>query len=202
MKPISSALPQLRMADDTQTGTPPSEHGSAIALSGGTSVQPRAIIERKPAVNLEAALCSLQDCGLSLTYEVTGSRFPASGGWEPVMSLRVKRSEVVDHKQALKIANALEAPARIELIIEWLTMCAALTAQPKEETAGTDLKLRLLSERLQEWPGDIVHDALKDWPVKNKWFPTLSELVAECESRMGNRAQIVSTVKSITWSKT
>lgn len=191
MKKISSALPPLRTPDDTQTGTQLSAPGSETPQSGVTNVQPKAIMQRPPADNLRAALFSLQECGLSLTYEVTGSRFPKEGGWEPVMSLKATCSEQIDAEKARKILDALEAPAPRQMIIEALTMCAALTAQPKEDSGGAELRFHGMAARLAEWPGDVVLSALHHWPTRNKWFPTLSEIIAECDARMGNREEII-----------
>lgn len=103
----------------------------------------------------------------------------------------------MDLDRAGKIIDALDAPAPIEKIIEWLTLCAALTAIAKEEDASATLKLKAYAERLCDYPGDVVHKALKEWPDKNKWFPTWAELRAECEVQCGKRGEFVNEARRI-----
>lgn len=196
MKPISSAIPPLPTADDTQTGTQLSAHGSETRSSGALSVQPNRLLERSPAANLAAAVSSLLDCGLLVRHEVTGSRFPPEGGWEPVMSLTVTSSDSLETETAEKIVDALGAPAPRDKLIEWITVCAVLTVATKDDELSGELKMRAYAERLAEFPGDIVHAVLEEWPRKSKWFPAWAELEAAIQKHMGIRPLLIDRVRS------
>ena len=191
MKPISSAITPLLKAASQQTGTPPSESGLETRSSGAVSVQPDRLLERSPADNLAAAVWSLQDCGLSVKHEVTGSRFPQNGTWEPVMTLTVTPSELLEADKAERIIDALEAPAPIAKLTEWVTVCAALTAAPRDDDMTSELRLRVYTQKLADFPGDVVRKVLADWPSQSKWFPVWAELEAAMDREMGIRPRLI-----------
>ena len=195
MKPISSAIPQPRLGELTPTGTQLSAPGSATRSNGAMSVQPERLLARTPAENLAAAVSSLQDCGVSVKHEVTGSRFPESGGWEPVMSLTVTSSDSPDRDTAERIVNALSAPAPHEKIMEWLTICAVLTAAPRDDDMTAEFRMKVFAGELANYPGDIVRQALSDWPHKSKWFPAWRELQDVLEKHRGIRPMLVDRVR-------
>lgn len=191
MKPISSAIPPPRQAEPTPTGTPPSERGLETRSSGALSVQPDRLLDRSPADNLAAAVWSLQDCGLSVKHEVTGSRFPSNGTWEPVMTLTVTPSESLEADKAERIIDALGAPAPVSKLTEWLTVCAALTAAPRDDDMTSELRLRVYTQKLADFPGDVVRKVLADWPSQSKWFPVWAEMEAAMNREMGIRPRLI-----------
>jgi len=195
MKPISSAITLPPMESGSKTGMPGSEPGLETRSSGAVSVQPDRLLERSPADNLAAAVWSLQDCGLSVKHEVTGSRFPETGGWEPVMSLTVTASDSPDRETAERIIAGLSAPAPQDKIIEWLTTCAVLTAAPRDDDMTAEFRLRVFANELANYPGDIVRQTLADWPRKSKWFPAWRELQDVLEKHCGIRPMLVDHVK-------
>ena len=195
MKPISSAIPPLRQDEPTPTGTQLSAPGSATASSGAVSVQPDRLLDRSPADNLAAAVWSLQDCGLFVKHEVTGSRFPTNGTWEPVMTLTVTPSESLEADKAERIIEGLAAPAPIAKLTEWLTVCAALTAAPRDDDMTSELRLRVYTQKLAEFPGDVVRKVLADWPSQSKWFPVWAELEAAMNREMGIRPRLIEQVR-------
>lgn len=111
------------------------------------------------------------------------------------MSLTVTSSDSVEAEKAERIVQGLTAPAPQAKLVEWITMCAALTAQPRDDDMASELKLRAYVEKLAEYPGDIVNAVLKDWPGKSKWFPTWAELKAALDKHMGIRPLVVEHVR-------
>ncbi|TNE58633.1 MAG: hypothetical protein EP341_03185 [Sphingomonadales bacterium] len=111
------------------------------------------------------------------------------------MSLTVKLADEVDLETAEKTLNGLTAPAPKDSIIEWLTMCAVLTASAKDDDMTSDLKLKLFASKLSAYPGDVVKHALDAWPDTHKWFPTWSELLTEIERMSDIRPAIVERVR-------
>ena len=192
MEQIGSAITGLPQQGETQPsliGKPHGETGSAIA------VQPERLLARSPQDNLAAAVSSLQDFGISVSHEVTGSKFPKNGGWEPVMSLMVRQVGEIDMAGAKAVIDGLAAPAPRSSIIEWLTICAVKTVSSRDDDTASDLKLKMFASKLQEYPGDVVKNALDAWPDTHKWFPTWSELRTEIERMADIRPAIVERVR-------
>jgi hypothetical protein len=112
------------------------------------------------------------------------------------MSLTVTPSGSLEAERAERIVSALEAPAPQAKLIEWVTLCAVLTAQPRDDDMTSELKLRAYVEKLAEYPGDIVREVLSDWPGKSKWFPTWAELKAALDKHAGVRPLLVDRVRA------
>ena len=112
------------------------------------------------------------------------------------MSLRVKRADVVDHAGAKAVIDGLAAPAPRASIIEWLTICAVKTVSARDDDMASDLNMKVFADDLGQYPGDIVHHVLKEWPERNKWFPSWSELRDEIDRLSGLRPEIIRRVRS------
>lgn len=206
MKQIASAIPghlNPEKRDESSTGSERGRTGSLTRTSGQLPAKPEKpsaqhpdIIERLPKQNLEAAASQLRECGLSVKQEVTGSRFPEGGGWEPIVELKFANKDDCDWEGVQKAVNGLMAPAPIDQITEWLTILAVETASKDEGEQISQLRLRVLSERLTEYPGDVVRVVLRDWPLSNVFFPTAFKPLADAlNARMGNRRRIVARLR-------
>ena len=208
MKPISSAITPLKIGEHSSTGTPDSGHGLARPDSGSVSVQPDRLLERTPADNLAEAVSSLQDCGLSVKHEVTGSRFQTrfkgdleTTTWEPVMTLTVTPSESLEADKAERIIDALGAPAPVSKLTEWLTMCAVLTAAPRDDDMTSELRLKVFTQKLADFPGDVARKVLADWSSQSKWFPVWAELEAAMNREMGIRPRLIEQARRCIYAK-
>jgi hypothetical protein len=129
---------------------------------------------------------------LSLKQEVTGSKFPEGGGWEPIVELKLANRDDCDWHGVQRVLNELMAPAPVEQIVEWLTIMAMETASKDEGEVISKLRLKVLSERLTEYPGDVVRVVLREWPLRETFFPNAFKPLNDALSaRMGNRRKIV-----------
>lgn len=113
------------------------------------------------------------------------------------MSLTVTPSGSLDRDKATQIVDALAAPAPADKLTEWLTVCAVLTAQPRDDDMTSDLKLRVYAEKLAQWPGDVVRHVLDEWPSKSKWFPTWNEMEAALDRHNAHRPMVVQKVREV-----
>ena len=113
------------------------------------------------------------------------------------MSLTVTPSGSLEAETAERIVNALRAPAPREKLVEWVTICAVLTAQPRDDDMSAELKLRAYVEKLSEYPGDVVREVLNEWPGRSKWFPTWAELKAALDKHTGIRPMLVDRVREV-----
>ena len=202
MKQVGSVIPGFQNLDqqgENSTGKPHGETGSLTRISDQLpekpvkpNVQHPAVVERMPKQNLEAAASQLRELGLSLKQEVTGSRFPEGGGWEPIVELKLANREDCDWLGVQRVLNELMAPAPVEQIVEWLTIMAMETASKDEGEVISKLRLKVLSERLTEYPGDVVRVVLRDWPLHETFFPNAFKPLSDAlNARMGNRRKIV-----------
>lgn len=213
MKQIGSATPGYLSPERTGESSTGSEHGKTGSLTQTSDqllaklAKPKeqhpAIVAREPKQNLEAAVSQLPECGLSLQIEVTGSRFPEGGGWEPIVELQFSNEDDCDWLGVEKVLNELMAPAPVDQIHEWLTIMAVETASKDEGEAVSQLRLKVLSERLQEFPGDVVRVTLHEWPMTNVFFPrAYKELHDALNVRMGNRKRIAAKLRHAIKKKT
>lgn len=202
MKPIASAIPgqlSLEKMDESSTGDERGKTGLQTQLSDqlpARSEKPSAqhpeVIQRPPKQNLEAAASQLRELGLSLKQEVTGSKFPEGGDWEPIVELKFSDRDDCDWHGVQTVVNELMAPAPVEQIVEWLTVLAMETASKDEGEAISKLRLKVLSERLTEYPGDVVRVVLREWPLSQTFFPNAFKPLSDAlNARMGNRRKIV-----------
>ena len=201
MKSISSVttgvLQQVEM-QQSSTGQRHGATGSDALVTTSESTQPVAIRDRNPAANLEAALSQLSVYGLSLKVEVTSSRFPQGGGWEPVQEVRGKVAAHCDWGGVSKVLSELMAPASRETLMEWLTVLAVETASRNEDEGTAQLRFATLAERLSAHPGDIVRYTLRAWPETHRFFPTSwKELRSELDSRIRERRMIADAAQRI-----
>lgn len=60
----------------------------------------------------------------------------------------------------------------------WLGEVMLLTARRKEDDDDLAARLHVYTRRLSEYPKDMVRAVLREWPNRNKFFPTWCELKA------------------------
>jgi hypothetical protein len=70
-------------------------------------------------------------------------------------------------------------PAPDEMIVAALAECAALCCRKADGDEMNDAAVRAYVARLRSVPADCALTALKDWPNRNKFFPTWHELQSE-----------------------
>ena len=146
----------------------------------------------------DAALCRSLTSTLGVTaIPRTEYRFPADGD-----AYRVTvgcNFDIRDHAAipaALdKIEQAL-TPASPEHCEGWLVMLQAATAHRADSGATSAVAYSLYAAELRQWPADVAKAACeriargKPCQSGTNWFPTLAELVKECERLASNRKAI------------
>lgn len=113
------------------------------------------------------------------------------------MSLAVQATGEVNTDTATRIVNGLMAPANDQKIIEWLTICAALTVDKKEDAASSEVRLHAYVSKLRQYPGDVVRKTLDEWPDRSKWFPAWEDLAKAMHAEMGIRGSVVERVRDL-----
>lgn len=75
------------------------------------------------------------------------------------------------------IQEAAEAPAERREVIKALTKVRALTAARSADTTDLAVVFAAMADELAHHPGDLVLAALAEWPRREKWWPSLREIV-------------------------
>lgn len=87
------------------------------------------------------------------------------------------------------------APAGTDLASKKLTELRALTAHRAKDDGDMVLTAVAYTQRLAQYPADVVAAACDGWADREQWWPSWAELKAECDKRMRGRLQIRETLR-------
>lgn len=165
-----------------------------VKAPAAAAVMHKAVLARDPETNTEAALSRLAGFSLKavLRHKLVFPTDPKTGeqkGWREVMD----RCELVagpnaDLMAGQGVLSELLAPASDNDIQLWLVELSTITARRSEGAEDAALTLVAYTSRLNQYPGDIVRQTLKDW--SGKWFPTWGELKEILDARVAPRLAI------------
>lgn len=116
-----------------------------------------------------------------------------SHGFEGV---RVTDVAVRAHADPKAIAWCLERiegmcePSEPNLAAKKLAELRVLTVHRARDAGDMELMAGAYTQRLAEYPADIVVAACDGWANREEFWPSWAELKAECDKRMRGRAQI------------
>lgn len=83
-----------------------------------------------------------------------------------------------------------------DFAITELVRCFSVTASKDDEPFQLKAQLAALADELIRFPADAVKGACRDWANKNKWRPTLFDLVESCERRSQVRMKTMQALRS------
>ena len=87
-------------------------------------------------------------------------------------------------------------PPTTEQAENWLAMLQAATAGGKKSHEGAMLTLALYTGALKRYPADVALRACEQLAMRCSWFPTLGEIVAECDRYAGPRKAMLSGIEN------
>lgn len=189
-----SGLPRAAQTVASSTGLRPGGGGSALTAT--ENARQWLLAQPSPAQATKALQTSLQS---SLNVEVsveTRMMFPEEGKPYPVpsgSSVRVLSPENVE--RAVARIEAAMTPATKEQAEEWLVMLQSATSGGKRSAAGAVVALELYAGALSRYPADVAREACQSLATA-KWFPTLGELLAECDKLSGPRETMLAALKA------
>jgi len=102
-------------------------------------------------------------------------------------AIQVRGEVPVAWRDAIGFFTKPAAPAFAAMEV---TRLRTLTTKRKEGEFDLELSITAISEELSVYPEDIVQTVCRDWARKNRFFPVLAELIAECEKFMVLRRAI------------
>lgn len=193
-KPSASTQTNSPRNSPTTTSPEPANSPTGIELSGRGLATLRNFLQNEKTPNSAALnrqiLASLKsDCGSRLVIKTRcDSDYNA-----------IDEDIAITGKIPEKWRDALEyitRPANGRTVAAEVTRLRTLTAKRAEGEFDMELSIGAITEELQPYPEDIVRTVCRDWARENKWFPTLSELIAECDALHMPRLKLLNAVSS------
>lgn len=76
-----------------------------------------------------------------------------------------------------------------------LSALEAATVQAKRSDTSFEMRARVYTQILSEYPADIARAACRSWRSREKWWPTEAELRAEMRPHAARREAMLSAVR-------
>jgi hypothetical protein len=97
---------------------------------------------------------------------------------------------------AYRKVEAAMAPPTTEQAENWLAMLQVATAGGRKSQEAAMLTLALYAGALKRYPADVALKACEELAVRCSWFPTLGEIVAECDRYASPRQAMLTGIES------
>lgn len=97
---------------------------------------------------------------------------------------------------AFRKVEAAMAPPTTEQAENWLAMLQVATAGGRKSHEAAMLTLALYTGALKRFPADVALKACEELATRCSWFPTLGEIVAECERYASPRQAMLNGIES------
>lgn len=194
MKPIGSATTTILSKAASATGMQHGEHGALMRSSSAEIAQ--WLASKGPAEVDSAAVSRASSRGVELKVKTDAKAvYDDNGNMVDYITFARGCDAIGDDGAKAVVAVDLEnfcTPAPIEAIEGWLAELSVIVARRGDDEFGDSLRLTAYSSRLGKYPADVAKAALldKSW----KWWPTWSELEAECERLFSPRKQMVAAL--------
>jgi len=177
-----SATDAFATMQPMQTGTQLGEHGSAMRRNSLAIVATASegSLQHDPAQLLTPSMRS----SLATTWNDAGDEY----GWNG----RVIRYELNQPRSAGELAEAIDIAEASLLPMskrEVLAELARVRAMTVSRDISMDLQLVLAAyaDELMKYPVDAVREVLRSWPRKEKFWPSMSELIARLDPLVASR---------------
>lgn len=193
-KPKSIETPEMRKPLSSKTQMP--------ALAGGSGVPQnlmRAFTERDPKTVeklLEASLPpSVKRSIISKWSTIGDEQYGWDGDFEGMEA--TKHIPQDDVCKAIMIINDICAPAQKKEIVAALGAIKLTTISRNLSSEDLSIAIAAYSNSLMKYPADAVVDALHYWSENEKFWPSLSELVAQVQRRTRRRMTIKKVLEGL-----
>lgn len=106
-----------------------------------------------------------------------------------VVGLRLREGAVVP-EAAREMLDRICGPCDPTFAAQKLAELRALTVSRKRDDDDVELMAVAFTQRLAEFPQDVVNAAVDAWANREQFWPSWSELKAECDKRMMGRLRL------------
>ena len=97
---------------------------------------------------------------------------------------------------AFRKVEAAMVPPTTEQAENWLAMLQVATAGGRKSHEAAMLTLALYTGALKRYPADVALKACEELAVRCSWFPTLGEIVSECDRYASPRQAMLNGIES------
>jgi hypothetical protein len=99
----------------------------------------------------------------------------------------LRRVPAADAANALAVLEAACRPADASVVLAELTRCFSVTKARDDGDANLQATLTVMLEELDDFPPDVIRDALRSWARQERFRPSLAEVREYCWARFGRR---------------
>jgi len=205
VQPVNSAISgQVELVQRRQSlaGAEPGKTGSARSLIVSEETARGWLLRQANPAETDAALCRSLISSLNVTALLRSeSRFPPGGKPYQVC---VGCDLAIDDDTVVPEAIAKVEQAMVEATAEqcegWLVMLQAATAHRADSEATSAVAYTLYASELRRYPADVAKAVCERFArgmVGNggtNWFPTLADVVKECERFAAPRRAILNSL--------
>lgn len=180
-------------------GTTASSHLPAVSENAAKDWLLRQADPEAVDLALESSLTSTLGITCSPRTEL---RFPVAGGYtNEIVGYRISTSVPVNLPAALDKVRTAMVPATPKDAKGWLVLLQAATVQRNTTDASSAVAYAMYSAELCRWPADVakaVCDRMARGigrPPGTNWFPTLAEIIQECERLSHRRREMLKALQ-------
>lgn len=125
--------------------------------------------------------------------------FPQSGGfYEVAEGCDLSVTDPANIAPAIEKLEAAMTPATADDCEDWLTMLQAACARRNDSEDGASVAYDLYAAALRQYPADVAKAACMGMATRRgvNWFPTLGELLEQCDKLVGPRKAMLASLKA------
>jgi hypothetical protein len=125
--------------------------------------------------------------------------FPPNGGfYEVAVGCDVSVIDQANIAPAIEKLEAAMTPANSDECEDWLMMLQAACARRNDSEDGATVALDLYTAAIRQYPADVAKAACMGMATRRgvNWFPTLGELLEQCDKLAGPRKAMIAALKS------
>ncbi len=108
------------------------------------------------------------------------SEFDALLRYEPLPPAKTPAAEAMI-EQARQALDAALAPAEPAAVLKMLARLKISTSSRKRDGDDAKLERRVFADELRHYPLDVVDEACRRWARREQWWPSIAEIVGECD---------------------
>lgn len=204
VKPLNSAITGAVAAVERRNsvGHGLGTTGSSKSLTISDNAARDWLLRREPEATDAALVLSLiSTLGVTVS-PTTELRFPIDGGYyRAVVGCEVDSPAPECTQQALTKVEQAMSPATAEQAEGWLVLLQSCTARRADSEATSAVSYSVYAGELRRWPADVAKTVCERMargigrPAGTNWFPTLAEIVQECEKLAAPRKSMLAALE-------
>lgn len=108
------------------------------------------------------------------------SQFDALLRYEPLPPAKTPAAEAMI-EQARQALDAALVPAEPAAVLKMLARLKISTSSRNRDGDDAKLERRVFADELRRYPLDVVDEACRRWARREQWWPSIAEIVGECD---------------------